>query len=215
MRHRLCAAVPLIPARIRRATEGKCWQTLDNEVLLAPDLKSALHGATGVELRQVLSSLDSHPLPWFQVIPLHELPPMAPTTIGIYQPDRSRVVAPCPRCHRDAYFTRMVYRIRYELDLASVPDVSHTHEHFGRSGLHEPFAKSHFAQPLADRSTPCLRALDWVWHEGDSRRASRHCRCCRLVNRLRQPAGRAFWGRSDCRSLVAQIRMPSQHHSEC
>jgi hypothetical protein len=124
------------------------WQTLDNEVLLAPDLKSALLDATGVELRQAMSSVDSHPLPWFQLIPLHELPPMAPTTIGIYQPDRSRLVAPCPRCHRDAYFTRMVYAIRYELDVAGVPDVSHTYERFGRSGLVEPFAKSHFAQPL-------------------------------------------------------------------
>lgn len=124
------------------------WQTLDSEVLLAPDLKSALPGVTGVELRQALSSVNSHPLPWFQLIPLHELPPMAPTTIGIYQPDRSRLVAPCPRCHRDAYFTRMAYTIRYELDLAGVPDVSHTYEYFGRSGLAEPFTKSHFARPL-------------------------------------------------------------------
>jgi hypothetical protein len=124
------------------------WQTLDNEVLLAPDLKSALHGVTGVELRQAMSAVDSHPLPWFQLIPLHELPPMAPTTIGIYQPDRSRLVAPCPRCHRDAYFTRKAHRIRYELDLEGVPDVSHTYEQFGRSVLVEPFAKSHFAQPL-------------------------------------------------------------------
>jgi hypothetical protein len=42
----------------------------------------------------------------------------------------------------------MVYTIRYELDVAGVPDVSHTYERFGRSGLVEPFAKSHFAQPL-------------------------------------------------------------------
>jgi hypothetical protein len=125
------------------------WQTLDSEVLLAPDLKSALDGVTGVELRQALSSVNSQPLPWFQVIPLHELPPMAPTTIGIYQPDPSHLVAPCPQCHRDAYFTRMTYTIRYELDLADVPDVSHTYEQFGRSVLVEPFAKSHFARPLA------------------------------------------------------------------
>ncbi len=123
------------------------WQTLDNEVLLASELKVALHGATGVELRQVLSSVDSRPLPWFQVIPLHELPPMAPTTVGIYQSERS-LTAPCPRCHRDGYFTRTSYRIRYEMDLAGVPDVSHTHEYFGRSVLAEPFTKSHFARPL-------------------------------------------------------------------
>jgi hypothetical protein len=42
----------------------------------------------------------------------------------------------------------MAYAIRYELDLAGVPDVSHTYEQFGRSVLVEPFAKSHFAQPL-------------------------------------------------------------------
>jgi hypothetical protein len=123
------------------------WQTLDGELLLAPDLTSVLDGATGVRLRQAISNVDSSPLPWFQVIPPHELPPMAPTTVGVYQSDRSRT-APCPRCRRDGFFTRAAYTIRYELDLASVPDVSHTYEYFGRSVLREPFAQSHLAQPL-------------------------------------------------------------------
>lgn len=134
--------------RVRDApARSNVWQTLDGELLVASDLSSALEVATGVDMRQALSHITSRPLPWFQVIPLYELPPMAPTTVGVYQSDRA-LMAPCPRCHRDGYFTRTNYTIRYELDLASVPDVSHTSEHFGRSVSVEPFVKSHLAQPL-------------------------------------------------------------------
>ena len=121
---------------------GNVWQTLDNEVLLDPTISTTLVGTTGVEMRQAHSSDDDRVLPWFQLIPLHQLPRMARTTEGIYQDD------PCNLCKRDGFYTRMSHTIRYELDLDKVPDVSHTYECFGRSVLATPFAKSHFAQPL-------------------------------------------------------------------
>lgn len=128
--------------------DGNVWQTLDGELLLASGLSWALRSATGVELRQAVSSEhDSIVLPWFQVLPLYELPPMAPATVGVYQNDQGRT-APCGKCRRDGWFTRTEYRIRYELDLTSVPDFANSYEYFGRSVLREPFSKSHFARPL-------------------------------------------------------------------
>ncbi len=72
---------------------------------------------------------------------------MAATTTGVYQ-SRAAATVPCSRCRRDGFFTRVQYAIRYELELSEVPDFSHSYEHFGRSVLRKPFAKSHFAQPL-------------------------------------------------------------------
>jgi hypothetical protein len=138
---------PLFVRPSHAPRRSNVWSTLDGEILLDAEISGALDGATGAELRQALSGVDATPLPWFQLLPIHELPRMASTTVGIYQSDRSRTAA-CPHCHRDGYFTRREYTIRYELNLSSVPDVSSTYEHFGRSVLAEPFAKSHFAQRL-------------------------------------------------------------------
>ena len=80
------------------------------------------------------------------MIPLYELPPMAPTTVGIVKEDGP---GPCPLCRRDGFFfNNTVFTIRYELDLADVPDVSHTYEYFGLSVLRVPLTESHFAQPM-------------------------------------------------------------------
>jgi len=80
------------------------------------------------------------------MIPLYELPRMAPATVGIV---KEHGPAPCPLCRRDGFFFKnKPVTIRYELDLDDVPDVSHTYEYFGLSVLREPLAKSHFAQPL-------------------------------------------------------------------
>ena len=140
---------PLLVNRSDAPKRSNVWPTLGSELLLASDLSSALDGATGVEMRQARSCGDSGPLPWFQLIPLYELPPMSPTTVGIEQSDRYRTQSPCPRCRRDGFFfTGGIFAIRYDLDLADVPDVSHTFEHFGRSVLREPLSESNFAQPM-------------------------------------------------------------------
>jgi hypothetical protein len=137
---------PLFVNRNDAPKRSNVWPTLGSELLLDADLSSALDGATGVEMREARSCGDSRPLPWYQMIPLYELPPMAITTIGTVKEDGPR---PCPLCRRDGFFfNNTLFTIRYELDLAHVPDVSHTYECFGFSAVREPLTESHFAQPM-------------------------------------------------------------------
>jgi hypothetical protein len=128
----------------RDSPRTSVWETLDNEILVTDRLRTVLKGASGLELRQARSAVDSSPIGWWQVIARYELPPMAQSTEGISRDSRLG----CIDCKRDGFGTAASYTIRYEIDLNSVPDVSHTYEHFGRSVLAAPFDRSHFAQPL-------------------------------------------------------------------
>jgi hypothetical protein len=152
-------AAPQISPLYLRANDaprgGDVWQTLDQELLVRPGVRDLLERATGVEFRQVLSAESGEPLPWFQLIPIYELPPMSAGTEGIYQDPQFT----CPQCKRDGFGTAASYTIRYELDLDSLPDVCHTFERFGRSVLKEPFSKSHFAQPLTIVRTRVFQLL--------------------------------------------------------
>jgi hypothetical protein len=151
---------PQVSALYLRAKDaprrGDVWQTLDQEVLVRPAIRDLLEGATGAEFRQALSAGDGEPLPWFQLIPMYELPPMSASTEGVYQEPRFT----CPQCKRDGFGTAASYTIRYELGLGSLPDVCHTFERFGRSVLKEPFSKSHFAQPLTIVRTRVFELLN-------------------------------------------------------
>lgn len=124
-----------------------------SETFVATPLADALRAedVSGIELRQVLSSTDRTPLPWFQIVSSFEMPKMAPSTKGII---RSSTLPPCPRCQRDGHYHTPEERLQIVYDSASLtvgelPDVVHTWECFGRSGIHaENFRYSRFAPPL-------------------------------------------------------------------
>ena len=140
---------PLILKASEIPKKGAIFQTLDSDILVSPDLARALRdaGVTGLELREARSYKTGEPLPWLQLISTTELPPMAPATKGFLRED------PCPRCGRDGYFgsrevpLEPVYS-RGQVAPDDLPDVVHTYEHFGNSGLRNPLENSHFAQPL-------------------------------------------------------------------
>lgn len=124
-----------------------------SETFVATPLADALRAedVSGIELRQVLSSTDRTPLPWFQIVSSFEMPKMAPSTKGII---RSSTLPPCPRCQRDGHYHTPEEPLQIVYDSASLtvgelPDVVHTWECFGRSGIHaENFRYSRFAPPL-------------------------------------------------------------------
>lgn len=124
-----------------------------SETFVATPLADALRAedVSGIELRQVLSSTDRTPLPWFQIVSSFEMPKMAPSTKGII---RSSTLPPCPRCQRDGHYHTVKEPLQIVYDSASLtvgelPDVVHTWECFGRSGIHaENFRYSRFAPPL-------------------------------------------------------------------
>lgn len=128
-----------------RSKKGKAFPTAHGEWLFAEDAASQLSGFTGLELRQAVDVASGHPLPWFQAIAEHELPPMAPGTAGIKG-------FGCLRCRRGRYFHKgdepplLVYD-GADIDVEKVPDVSHTFEHFGYSHVVEPLKQSWFMQP--------------------------------------------------------------------
>lgn len=143
---------PLVldPAEIPKS--GAIFQTLDHEVLVSPALGQALQetGVSGLTLGHAVSATGVT-LPWLQILSAGELPPMDPATTGIIRgtgPD-----SPCPRCGRDGYFgipkepAQIVYHTG-RVNPDALPDVVHTYERFGLSRLREPFAQSHFANPL-------------------------------------------------------------------
>lgn len=124
-----------------------------SETFVATPLAEALRAedVSGIELRQVLSSTDRTPLPWFQIVSSFEMPKMAPSTKGIV---RDPTLPPCPRCQRDGHYHTVKEPLQIVYDSASLtvgelPDVVHTWECFGRSGIHaENFRYSRFAPPL-------------------------------------------------------------------
>lgn len=142
---------PLILKASVPPKNASVFQTMCFEYLVSNGIAEALRvaGVTGLELRQAHAYESNSPIPWWQLIPLHELPPMAPETSGIIRGDP----APCLQCERDAYFSsakipeEIAYRAS-QLDVESLPDCVHTYECFGKSGIAEPFENSHFAHPL-------------------------------------------------------------------
>ena len=150
------SAVQIAPLLVKRSGLSKrapICETTDGEILAGPKLMQRLRTehVSGIDLRRVLSRKDQTPLDWWQIISNHELPPMDPATRGLVRGDP----APCPRCNRDGHFhsahepVEIVYTSR--IDPASLPDVVHTWECFGKSRSAkpgEPFEYSHFAAPL-------------------------------------------------------------------
>lgn len=122
------------------------------EVFAAEALADGLRRAetTGLELRQVQSSRDNVPLPWWQMIPRSTMPKMSGNTKGI---TRSEKPPPCPVCQRDGHYhtvkepMEIIYNSTDVL-LDSLPDVVQTWECFGVSGIdRENFRRSRFAAP--------------------------------------------------------------------
>jgi hypothetical protein len=129
-------------------TKSELIETGAGEHLLGAEAASLLRACdfTGLELRQVVSSTNGEPLPWYQIIAATELPPWSPRTRGV------KTVRPCAVCHRDGRFHNEregLFTLAYEFteaEFASVPDVSHTFERFGWGGLVEPFRGSTIAR---------------------------------------------------------------------
>lgn len=138
---------PLIVDGLEVSSRQSLIQTLDREFLLAPELADRLRerGISGASLLGVKSARHGFTLPWTQLLPTFEMPPMHPSSTGI---ERER---PCPQCMRDGYFHDANHPLELaytQSSLGSLPDVVHTFERFGNSGLREPFCESHFASPL-------------------------------------------------------------------
>jgi hypothetical protein len=128
-----------------RSTKGNAFPTAHGEWLFAVDAARALSGSSGLELRQAVDAVSGKPLPWFQALAEHELPPMAQGTTGI-------TGLGCPRCGRGGHFHegRVPPLLVYdgsELDAAQVPDMSHTYEHFRWGAVKDPFEQSWFPHP--------------------------------------------------------------------
>jgi hypothetical protein len=121
-------------------------------MFVAAALAEALRSAevTGLELRQVLSSREHQPLPWWQIIPEFTMPKMSPATKGVVQGDPPA----CTLCRRDGHYNTMkepeeiAYASR-EVDGGSLPDVVQSWERFGKSHIRsEDFKDSRLADPL-------------------------------------------------------------------
>ena len=150
-------AVQISPLVLKRSEiqvpkSRRVVQTLDWELLVSVEFGAAVRksGVTGLELRSVIASTDKMPLPWLQLIAGYTMPPMAAATGGIVLSDK---LPPCPVCRRDGRYhmgsepEQLKYRSE-DVDVEALPDAVTTWECFGRSGLREPFEKSHFATPL-------------------------------------------------------------------
>jgi hypothetical protein len=86
-------------------------------------------------------------LPWRQLLPLGDLPPMSRETEGLVRDSG------CPVCGRDGYYANneSPILIRYDagaLDPETLPPVVATWERFGNSWLRSPIEESRFAPPL-------------------------------------------------------------------
>lgn len=156
---------PLILPAGSVPTTGQIVCTCAGEILVADPLAEALGEAaiTGVELRQVVARRAREALPWWQIMSAHEMPRMAPETLGIVRESCWTAISPictfpppCKRCRRDGHYRtiaepmQIVYR-RADVGYASIPDVVHTWENFGHSVRTANPAKHLFpgqAQPL-------------------------------------------------------------------
>ena len=110
----------------------------DGEILVAEPLMAALEeaGVTGLELRQVRLHGNNETLPWWQMISSYEMPRASPETTG-WEHDVKPL--PCSYCRRDGYFHSdepcVIVYDQTDVDLKALPDVTHTWESFGKSGI--------------------------------------------------------------------------------
>ena len=121
-----------MPRRAKMARTNYC------DFVVARDLAQALRKAkvSGLELRQVRSTRDRRPLPWWQMLSSHTMPRLSPKSVGVIHDMRPGWG--CPVCRRDCFEGGEEFAYdRARVDPAALPDVVHTWEHFGRSILHD------------------------------------------------------------------------------
>jgi len=142
---------PLMVPRGGPPGTGLVCATYYGHILLGKELATALRtaGVSGLELRQARSHRGRKPLPWWQMIGTHTMPPVAPGTKSVL-----RDVGGCPACERDMWAMKPPLEITYErsqADPSSLPDVVATWECYGCSSLRDE-VKPHLqwgpAQPL-------------------------------------------------------------------
>ncbi len=140
---------PLVLNRPATPMREHIIETLDGEILISEELVAEFRrvAVTGAGLWQAVARDSSILLPWYQIVPETEMPPMSRLTRGIIQNK------PCPECFRDGHFHEADQPIEIVYDRGSMrslslPDVVRTYECFGNSVLREPVSGSHFAQPL-------------------------------------------------------------------
>jgi hypothetical protein len=139
---------PLVVKPSELAKGGDVALTYDHEVLLSPRLADALRsrGLPADALRPVRGR-KGEAVEWVQLLPIFELPPVAPETRGLV---RER---PCPVCRRDGFYVdaqaplELVYP-RAAVDPASFPGAALTWERFGTSRIDGPADGRGFASPL-------------------------------------------------------------------
>jgi len=153
------------PARLlasgppKRAT---AFQTTNNNYYVAEPVRDALAEAhvNGLELRQVVST-KANLLPWWQMIPKYEMPPMAPETRGIV---RDNDLPLCSECHRDGHAheadepTLITYR-RSQLGGNALPDAALTYECFGITGFDVNGYVAHGRMLISPRIYKVFKAL--------------------------------------------------------
>jgi hypothetical protein len=150
---RLCGAGArqTSPLYLRRGDPPKkrdIFVTYGGESLVSVRVAAALEAesVSGLELRQAVSHKDGEPLPWWQMIASHEMPPVSPFSSGFSRERR------CIMCKRDGHYgsarepTELAYDRTVRLD--ELPDVVRTWECMAVSGLGEPLKNSRIAQPL-------------------------------------------------------------------
>jgi hypothetical protein len=136
-------APQVAPMKIRPSALPKkvpMCQTIDFAYLLSEPLFQALSlaGLTGLELMRVQDT-KGNPLAWWQFVPRHVMPPMAPETRG-WMRDIEPLFDPtapkkgCPACKRDRYCVNNTHEVpqiayrRSQLRDAPLPDVAETWE---------------------------------------------------------------------------------------
>lgn len=134
---------------VLRASDGPksraIFQTHAGEVLVSAVLADALWGAglCGVECRQAVTR-KGEKLPWFQLVPLAELPPMSRASTGLVRENQ------CTCCRRDGHYHAAHEPLVIVYD--SLPDArwdfSSTWERFGAAGRPDPPYEGRIAQPL-------------------------------------------------------------------
>lgn len=136
----------IAPMKIRPSALPKkalMCQTMEFEYLVTGPLYQTLLAAelTGLELMPVLST-KGDPLEWWQIVPRHVMPPMAPEQSGWgrYKPSLG-FGTPCSVCKRDGYCVddrrealQIAYR-RNQLGDKPLPDVAQTWECQGVGSL--------------------------------------------------------------------------------
>jgi hypothetical protein len=134
-----CGAVQTSPLFLKYSQfpkKGLRFGTDEGDQLVSKEVRAAFAGFKfeGWELRQAVA-LKKGPMPWFQIIAPHFLPPVSRATKGVVRDSHPRS-QPCPVCHRDAFFVdpkipmQFVYDLM-ELNVESIPLVMRTWEAFG------------------------------------------------------------------------------------